>query len=387
MNHKLELMDQFDDAAFALMMDEYAEAEGERLRAEFEEAMRSGAVPACPPELDEKCRKQIRSHFGRQRRSAYAGMAKRVAGRAVACLLIALGITAALIVSVEALRVPFWQAITEFRDDRIDIAFEKLDETRPSETVPPISATQLEHVPDGYENIFIENENGRISAMYEDEFCKYYYVDMCFDTEPDKHNNIFTETDEHRYIYFNGYKAELEVGEGSTSVSWHNADLETYFRISTDGLCVDDLLHYASLTALQFESARIDSPTNVPDVLPELLSDSFYPIYSVQSSGLLNSQYEDPEGNRVMLSMLPMTGDLTVNTEGCEVEESTLCDYEATYIHGDFFTYLWYDEERQITFQCTAYGFTAEDHLALCEYLAEYYKDVTLPAVSTVIWE
>ena len=39
-NKKLELLDQYDDVTFALLMDEYAEEEGARLRKEFEEYIR-----------------------------------------------------------------------------------------------------------------------------------------------------------------------------------------------------------------------------------------------------------------------------------------------------------------------------------------------------------
>ena len=180
MNHKLELMDQFDDAAFALMMDEYAEAEGERLRAEFEEAMRSGTTPECPPELDEKCRKQITRHFGRQRRSAYAGMARRAAGRAVACLLIALGISAALVMSVEALRVPFWKYLLEEYGTSTVFDFTDMMQDNVGMYVDPISTEDpvFYYVPEGYHNVLLEKDNGRITARYEKDDGRFIVFDM-----------------------------------------------------------------------------------------------------------------------------------------------------------------------------------------------------------------
>ena len=69
-------------------------------------------------------------------------------------------------------------------------------------------------------------------------------------------------------------------------------------------------------------------------------------------------------------------------------EEMIIADFEAAHMTGvDEFMTMWYDLERELAFQFYTRCMPEEDHLALCEYLAEYYKNVTLPAVSTVIWD
>lgn len=386
-NHKLELLDQLDDAAFALMMDEYAEAEGERLRAEFEADMRAGLTPPMPEGLDEKCRKQIKAEYGRARWAEYGARARKMAVKAAAVLLIGIGIAAATVMSVEAIREPIWKAISEIRDGQLDIDLNKLKETEPSEFTPELQATFFNIVPDGYENVFYESENGRIMAMYENTSAQYYLFSMRYVLESDLAEAIYVEAIEHRYVTINGYKAELIIKEDSKYVTWHIADLETEFCISTDGLTTDELLLCVKDTISLFEAATLEGPTFVPDVLPTLLPERFYPFYSQMGTpGLLCAHYEDGADGRVIFSMFKMAGELSTNTEGCEVEESTLCGYDAIYIHGDFLAHQWYDEEREIIFQCTTYDFTEDDHLRLCESLANYYKDVTLPAPSTVIY-
>ena len=66
-NKKLELLDQYDDVTFALLMDEYAEEEGARLRKEFEEAQAAGEITDTPDALDEKCLQMIHRDFARKR--------------------------------------------------------------------------------------------------------------------------------------------------------------------------------------------------------------------------------------------------------------------------------------------------------------------------------
>lgn len=66
-NKKLELLDQYDDVTFALLMDEYAEEEGARLRKEFEEAQAAGEVFDTSDALDEKCLQMIHRDFAKKR--------------------------------------------------------------------------------------------------------------------------------------------------------------------------------------------------------------------------------------------------------------------------------------------------------------------------------
>lgn len=66
-NKKLELLDQYDDVTFALLMDEYAEEEGARLRKEFEEAQAAGEVSDTSDALDEKCLQMIHRDFAKKR--------------------------------------------------------------------------------------------------------------------------------------------------------------------------------------------------------------------------------------------------------------------------------------------------------------------------------
>ena len=383
MNHKLELMDQFDDAAFALMMDEYAEAEGERLRAEFEEAMRSGATPECPPELDEKCRKQITRHFGRQRRTEYARAAKRIAGRAIACLLIALGISAALVMSVEALRVPFWKYIRNDYGTEQDFDINFIDQTENNDWKPIQEEDPILYlVPEGYHRVHFEKDKGRIIARYETDDGRYIAFDMYYTTA---FGSEIAEDENHQYIALLNKKAVLDRSS-VFAMSWEAPEIETKYRVSTNGLSETELIEFCEEIIRFLDKAYIDIPTEVPDALEDMLPDDYEQYYSETLSGLLACSYG--VGEKLACFNMHESGNLTTTVIDPVITETAVADYDATHMVGtDEIGTLWYDEERNLVFYFYTRYMPEQDHLALCEYLAEYYKGVTLPAVSTVLWE
>ena len=391
MNHKLELMDQFDDAAFALMMDEYAEAEGERLRAEFEEAMRSGTAPACPPELDEKCRKQIKRHFGKQRRSAYAGLTRRVAGRAAACLLIALGISATLIMSVEALRVPFWKFLMKDYGTQMEFDFSDFSESG----VPYVDLLDTEdpvffYVPEGYHNVLFEVNNGRITSKYETDEGRFLSFEMRF------HNIGFPDeswAENMKELKLLDFDAEYnlcyytEEGWPLSMLQWYDPEIETMYCVTSNELDEASLISLGTALARCFYDLSIDQKAQVPNALEGKLPESYELANGECQQGWPSFLYMDGD-KAASFSVLEMDGSHLITMDTTATEEMIIADFEAAHMTGvDEFMTMWYDLERELAFQFYTRCMPEEDHLALCEYLAEYYKNVTLPAVSTVIWD
>lgn len=105
MDDREKLMERYDDAAFALMMDEYAEAEGEAILAEFRAAAEAGELPEIPEELDKACRNTIRKEYARRERRVRLKQFRRAAARVAVAVFAVIGILSTLVMSVEALRV------------------------------------------------------------------------------------------------------------------------------------------------------------------------------------------------------------------------------------------------------------------------------------------
>lgn len=71
MNKRETLIEQYDDAVFALLMDEYAENSGAELLRQYQEALDTGLVPEIPEELDRRCTEAIDTEFRSRRWKAW----------------------------------------------------------------------------------------------------------------------------------------------------------------------------------------------------------------------------------------------------------------------------------------------------------------------------
>ena len=68
MENRDYLIEQYDDAVFALLMDEYAESSGAELLRDYQAAVDGGLVPEFPTELDRRCRDIIHEEVRSRKR-------------------------------------------------------------------------------------------------------------------------------------------------------------------------------------------------------------------------------------------------------------------------------------------------------------------------------
>ena len=100
------LVQQFEEAALGLLMEEYADAEGKRLLQEFEAASAQGDLEPMPEALNAKCQQLIdRAYKKKRNHSLVRGIAKAV-GKVAVVVLMLFGLASAAVLSVDAWRVP-----------------------------------------------------------------------------------------------------------------------------------------------------------------------------------------------------------------------------------------------------------------------------------------
>lgn len=95
--HTNELQDRFSDAAIALMMDQYAQEDGNALLQRYQEV-----ADTMPELLDRHCQRVIQNAH---KRTLMRSTLKRAA-RAAACVFLILTLTCPFAMSVEAIRIP-----------------------------------------------------------------------------------------------------------------------------------------------------------------------------------------------------------------------------------------------------------------------------------------
>lgn len=129
MTRREELMEAYEDAYFALLMEDVAEMEGAALEARREELEKDPSA-AVPETVDRRCVRAIERHFARQKRQKYLRTAGRVLNRAaVFVALLSVMLTTVLAVSEDArtaaanLLVTINERYTELHMEARDVSY------------------------------------------------------------------------------------------------------------------------------------------------------------------------------------------------------------------------------------------------------------------------
>lgn len=239
-NKKLELLDQYDDVTFALLMDEYAEEEGARLRKEFEEAQAAGEVTDTSDALDEKCLQIIHRDFAKKRGKDNVRKIIRMTSKVAVAVMVFLGVATATIFSVDAFRLPVLSYLMEQHEKYSALNLrEQEDNTIPDWAEHEDPITQF--VPSNYISVYYESTDGYISSLHKDENDERINFDMCpvydeyrFDTEDAECEDISVM----------GYDAILVLGEPIVLV-WYDDISGTVYNLSATNLPKEQLLELA----------------------------------------------------------------------------------------------------------------------------------------------
>lgn len=234
-NKKLELLDQYDDVTFALLMDEYAEEEGARLRKEFEEAQAAGEVIDTSDALDEKCLQMIHRDYAKKRGKDNVRKIIRMTSKVAVAVMVFLGIAATTVMSVDALRIPFINYLIEhhevFSSINISQGTEPVDDD--STNGDPIYTL----LPDTYSTIYFMENNSMITSGYQNEQGSTVFFEMIPGTSEYQFD---TENAEYEYIIIYGHEVMVISKDGLHAV-WLDSNETTIFSFFASEMSKEDL--------------------------------------------------------------------------------------------------------------------------------------------------
>lgn len=233
-----ELVEQYEDAAFALLMSEYAEQEGKRLLKEFEEAKAKGEVPEVPAALDAKCRKMIRQAYEKKRRKGKAKRFLQTVGRVAAMLFITLGVCTTLVFSVEALRMSVINFLIEHHERYTSIDFDKEMTDAPMQDTNLTTsgdASPLDvFIPTNYELYkYTVKSNGSVSVIYKSK----NGGNIVFTTTVCEGNlNLDTEDANGKKIEIAGYQGLQVEKDSILKITWFDTEKCVAYQLRADAL-------------------------------------------------------------------------------------------------------------------------------------------------------
>lgn len=237
MTRREQLQDQYEDALFALLMDEMASAEGEKAIAE-NERLKNDPDAAVPEEITKACMQTIRRHFAKEKAKA-AGRFTAKAFTKIALLagVCAMFFTVAFAAS-ETVRINTMNLVIEVFGESTDFHFAGRQEVK---AVPQVTAGWL---PEGYV-LTAQGEND-FGGWWRYEKSENKFIRISYTLSAGTVFSVDTENAETKNIQINGLQAMLVKKGDEQQIVWATADGSAFMSLIGTGTVEDELIHVAN---------------------------------------------------------------------------------------------------------------------------------------------
>lgn len=238
MTREEQLMQEYEDLTFKILMDRVAQAEGARLLEENERLL-ADPEAAVPESVQRRVEKTIQDAFdGRKKEFARRSLRKALKVAVIAAILLATTVTVTFAVS-PTIRANVINKIMNIYDTHTEFFFEEEGES--SELPSPEGfEIQVGWLPEGL-SMANDISNGQYSLKrYENKDC----VIRVGKSSPQSYS-IDTEDAELSSIEVQGYEATLIEKDGENHVIWVNDDTGIVYFVYTEGVTVETMLKVA----------------------------------------------------------------------------------------------------------------------------------------------
>lgn len=236
MDRREQLREQYEDALFALLMDEVAEMEGEKALEENRRLQEDPAA-AVPEEVDRRCMGTIRGYFRKMKLRAARRFAVKNLGRAV----MVLGMLSTLFMGVfamsEKVRIRTMNLVVETFGESTDFVFK---EEQIANEAPRIS---LGWVPDGF--VLVDEGADDTGSWCEYDF-EEKFIHAMYIVGDGSIMSIDTEEVKPTSIKIGGINATLVCKDGNLQILWSIPDEPTFIYLTADGISEENFIHVAN---------------------------------------------------------------------------------------------------------------------------------------------
>lgn len=246
---KEQLETQFADAALLLLMDEYADAEGQQLWDAYRQS-----DTGMPEALDQKIQAGIQTVYKKTEKSALLRRTGIRAAKIAAGLAAALSLSVNLVLSVEALRVPLLNFYLDARSFATSVTFWGEDETAVPQTRNEDNSLAIPS-PKGYDLQLQKHNYDDCTRLYEDSSMFLVFLNEAGDsihlsTNPAKGSfSIDTEDCAQSEIILNGQTALYlkKRTDDSLRVLWVDTSRNRLYDLYASSMPEKDFIDYATM--------------------------------------------------------------------------------------------------------------------------------------------
>lgn len=236
MNRREQLQDRYEDALFALLMDDIATIEGQKAEEE-NRRLQNDPSAAVPEDVDRRCIRTIRRHFAKQKAQATG----RFTVRAMKRVAMAVGIAAILFTTAfaasETVRVKTMNLIVQIFEESTDFRFgEGNDGTA--------LFLNVGWLPNGY-SLVDQGDNG-LEIWYDYQNPDKQWLMINCEKADGLVASVDTEDAEVEYIQIQGYKAMLVKKGTYWQLVWSANDNTVFVSIISSNISREDIIHIAN---------------------------------------------------------------------------------------------------------------------------------------------
>ncbi len=239
------LIQQYEEVALGLLMEEYANAEGKRLLQEFETASAQGDIEPMPEDLKSKYHQLIDQAYQKKRqRKLFSGITRAV-GKVAVIALVLFGIATTAILSVDAWRVPVLNFILS-QDGKFALVNVGYDNPTQEKQFEDMVKTVLENAPPEYTLVNTPNAD-EMSLLISMKNSENEKLTVCVSRETAQIKVDVEDTDITE-LNLNGYKAYLIEKDGPFII-WYDEANGLIISVAGRSLSMEDFWHLVNALA------------------------------------------------------------------------------------------------------------------------------------------
>lgn len=238
MNQNNDLMEQYEDAMFAILMDHVAQAEGKRAMEE-NERLKKDPDAAVPDNVQKRCKKCIRNAFATKMRKMSAGVLWRGIHIAAIVVLLLAAMMAISFAAFPTLRANVVNTILNICDTHTDFSF--VPESKMN--TPQNIDINVEWLPESYD---LTDENRTFDRSYKtfqnDDLANIVIKKYI---PPESTISLDTEDAKITTIQIHGFDATLIEKGNEVNMIWLDSNQNIIYSVYTDALPVETTLKVA----------------------------------------------------------------------------------------------------------------------------------------------
>lgn len=250
MNRRDQLKENYEDALFALLMEEVAEQEGKRLLDENEQ-LKQDPEAAIPNEVSLRCHKAIRQSFAKEQRRAAGRFMGRMLSKVSLAAMIGTLLFATAFAAVPEIRIRTLNFLIEISDVSTSLRLvsdesgssAEYNNAAASATPETLWDYRLPEIPEEFSLEYQNESSHTISRWYSNEegatiIFEIYKAD-------DSGMNVDTENAQVENIQIHGYDGLLIEKENSIDIIWGDTDMGNFVSVRCTNMSPAGVLSYA----------------------------------------------------------------------------------------------------------------------------------------------